>query len=85
MPSSSPEVPASIPSGDVAPGRPPAEGPSGLLVGPVPVSPWDSRTCAQGWDYVWSQRGKFTPRVIFDDSAPGDYSKVYYTVILRSL
>lgn len=72
MPLGSPEVPVSIPRGGAAPGRPLQRGPRGLLVGPVPASPWDSRTCAQGWDYVRSQRGTFTPGVIFDDFAPGD-------------
>lgn len=52
MPLGSPEVPVSIPRGGAAPGRPLQRGPRGLLVGPVPASPWDSRTCAQGWDYA---------------------------------
>lgn len=46
---SSADAPVSIPSGGAAPRRHPAEGPlGGLLVGPMPVSPWGQQDVCSG-------------------------------------
>lgn len=55
------EVPVSVPCVAAAHRRPPAEGPRGLLVGPVPGRPWGQQGVCSGMGTVQSQRGKVTP------------------------